>query len=158
MLVLKLLLLFSLGCIVWQDIKERRVYWFLFPLAGVLCAVLHYKNTLPELFLVSVLMNLAFVLVLVAVVFLYSRFKMNAKMDEVFGLGDVLLFIGLAFSFSMVSFAVIFVSALVFSLILHLVLKKDKLESIPLAGYMSVFFGIAYLAYWTGLIDSVYSI
>lgn len=156
--VLKLLLLFSLGYIVWQDIKERRVYWFLFPLVGVFCAILHYKNTLPELFLIAVSVNVVFVLVLIAVIFLYARLKMKAKINDVFGWGDAFLFIGLAFSFSTISFIIIFISALIFSLVVHLFLKKDKHETIPLAGYMCVFFGIAYLSHWSGLIDSVYII
>ncbi|WP_379852787.1 hypothetical protein [Flavobacterium zhouii] len=67
-------------------------------------------------------------------------------LKEVFGLGDVLFFIFMAFSFSIISFFVLFVFALVFSLLLHSVLQhKQIVKTVPLAGYMSLFFGVVYV-------------
>ena len=158
-LLLKIVLITALFWILLQDVKERQVYWFLFPIAGICCGILHYTSTLPELFAVSVLMNLLFVLLLLSVIFLYARLKLKARFKDVFGLGDLLLFVCLSVSFSTVSFIVIFISALIFSLLIHLSIRqKESKTSVPLAGYMSVFFICAFMAYWTGIINFVYSI
>ncbi len=157
MLIIKIILICSLGWIFYQDLKAREVYWFLFPVFGICSAILFYNETLPELFYVSVGMNFIFISLLLLVVFLYAKLKLKSSFGSAFGLGDVLLFMGLVFSFSTISFLVVFVFSLLFALILHLVLKQgSKLQSVPLAGYISLFFGIAYLSHWSGLISSLY--
>lgn len=157
MLILKIILIGILGLIFYQDLKERQVYWFLFPLFGICSAILFYKSTLPELFYVSVGMNFIFISILLLVVFLYSKLKLKSNFKDAFGLGDVLLFIGLIFSFSTISFLIIFVFSLFFSLVIHLMIKQySKHPSVPLAGYISLFFGLVYIAHWTGLTSSLY--
>lgn len=158
MLLIKIVLILSLGFILYQDIKERHVYWFLFPISTLCFGILFYLSTLQELFYVSVLINLVFVSLLLAIVYLYTKIKLKTSFNNVFGLGDVLLFFGLSLSFSSVSFIVVFISALIFSLVLHLIIKKQSVTAVPLAGYMSLFFGLTYVAYWFGFINSLYSI
>jgi hypothetical protein len=69
------------------------------------------------------------------------------------------LFIGLIFSFSTISFLTIFVFSLLFTLVTHLIIKQySKLQSVPLAGYISLFFGLTYLSYWSGITTSLYSL
>ncbi len=158
-LAVKFLLLFSLLIIFFQDIKLRKVYWFLFPLVGVCVGYLHYSNTLPELFLAYSASNLLFVSILLLIVLVYSKLKLKTQFKKVFGFGDILMFIALSFSFAMVSFVYIFICSLIFSLITHLFVKnKKKADSVPLAGYMSIFFFLVFTGYWLGLINSVYSI
>lgn len=147
----------ALGTIWYQDVKERYVYWFLFPVVALCSGLLFFSKTLPELFFTSLLINLFFVNILLLVVYLYSTFKLKTKFEKVFGLGDILLFLAIASSFSTLSFLVIFSSALFFSLTIHLT-QKNRHQSVPLAGYMSLFFGLTYLGYWSGLIQSVYQI
>jgi len=97
--------------------------------------------------------------ILLLVVYIYSKFKLKTALKNTFGMGDILLFLGLAFSFSSISFVVLFVFALVFSLVLHLFLKKkSSYDTVPLAGYMSLFFMIAYATHWLGGIPHIYSI
>jgi apolipoprotein N-acyltransferase len=56
-----------------------------------------------------------------------------------------LFFVCIAFSFSIVSFLFLFIFALLFSLLLYLVLKHRQTEkTVPLAGYMSLFFAVVY--------------
>ena len=57
LLIVKIILVVTLGFILFQDIKQRQVYWFLFPLVGFCFGVLHFFKTLPELFFMSVGMN-----------------------------------------------------------------------------------------------------
>jgi hypothetical protein len=159
MLILKTLLIASLGLIFYQDLKERQVYWFLFPVFGVCSALIFYKSTLPELFYVSIGMNFIFISILLLVIFLYSKLKLKSNFKDAFGLGDVLLFIGLIFSFSTISFLVIFVFSLLFALIVHAFVKQQsKFQSVPLAGYISLFFGITYVFHWLGITSSLYAL
>lgn len=57
-----------------------------------------------------------------------------------FGLGDVLFFYAFALGFPTVTFLILFVSSIVFSLMVSLIQKKkNKANGIPLAGLMSLF-------------------
>ena len=157
MIVLKIILIVLFALIFIQDYKERQVYWFLFPLVALCSGFLFYTSTLPELFLVSIALNSSFIIILLLVVVLYAKLVLKLKVSETFGLGDALLFMGLVFSFSTVSFLTIFVFALFFSLVIHVMLKKySKLKTVPLAGYLSLFFGLSYIAFWTGITNSLY--
>lgn len=142
-----------------QDIKERQVYWFLFPIIAICSGILLYKNMLSDLFFLTLSINLIFVLVLFTIVFIYSKFKLKASIHETFGLGDALFFLAVTCTFSSVSFLILFVFGLLFSLVMHLVLKRNsKYNTVPLAGYLSLFFAIAYLAHWFGFLKTVYTI
>lgn len=157
MLGVKLILIIVLGLILYQDLKERHVYWFLFPLAAICVGILFYFKTLPELFITAIAMNILFVTVLLLAIFLYAKFKLKA--NKAIGLGDILFFLASAFAFSTISFIVIFIGSLIFSLVLHNVLNQNKsVITVPLAGYMSLFFCLTYLAYWCGIIQSVYQL
>lgn len=157
MLAIKVTLMIALGTIFYQDINDRYVYWFLFPVIALCAGILFFLKTLSELFLIAILANLIFVAILLLIVYLYAKFKLKTKFRNVFGLGDVLLFFAIANSFSTISFMVIFSSSLLFSLVMHIVTKSTH-QSVPLAGYMCLFFGLTYLGYWSGFIQSVYQI
>jgi hypothetical protein len=54
---------------------------------------------------------------------------------------------------------VLFVFGLIFSLLIHIVIKKNsKFNTVPLAGYLCLFFTIAFIGQWSGIIQSLYSI
>ena len=159
MVLLKTVMIAVLFSIFYQDLKERKVYWFLFPLVAVVSGLLFYNNTLRELFTRNVLINLAFTAFLLIVVYFYSKWKLKTSPKHVFGLGDTLLFICLAFSFASISIITLFVFSLIFSLVLHLILReKQKNKTVPLAGYMSLFFMLVYLSYWSGITTNLYSL
>ena len=157
MTLLKLLLCSAFVCVVFQDLKDRYVYWFLFPLIGCCAGLLFVQETSATLFFETLSMNLVFIGVLIGLIFLYSTFKLKVKLSKTFGLGDGLLFIALAFSFAQLTFMIVFVFGLVCSLLLHLVLKKNKTETVPLAGYMSLFFALTYGAHWLGFLTTAYT-
>lgn len=141
---LKLILLIVLGVILYQDYKKRLVYWFLYPIVGILgFAIQSYYLPIELAFLNSGL-NLLFVAVLIGVSFVYVKLK-KMTFQNAIGMGDILFFIFISFSFATVSFIVLFVFALVFSLILHFTFQhKNQLKTVPLAGYMALFFGVVY--------------
>ncbi len=158
-LIIKIGLIVSFGIIFFQDLKYRQVYWFLFPLIGLFVGILFYFKTLPELFYTSVLINLLFVSMLLGIVFFYTKLKLKTKFDNVIGLGDILMFIALIFGSASITFIILLPSALIFSLAIHMVVsKKQKTVTVPLAGYMSLFFGITYLSFWFGIIDTLYQV
>ena len=158
-LLVKTLLIMTFLTVVYQDIKERQVYWFLFPAIAIFAAILLYNNTVRPVFLWTILINLGVILILLLTIFLYSKFKLQKSLSETFGLGDALLFLALAFTFSNISFLVLFVFGLIFSLLLHLNLKFRTLNhTVPLAGYLSLFFALAYIGHWLNLVPNPYTL
>lgn len=159
MIVFKIILILVFISIFYQDYKDRKVYWFLFPAVGVISGFLYYSISLTELFWTSVVMNGSFVTFLLMIIAIYSRYILKLPLVKIFGLGDTLLFVSLIFTFSTVSFITIFVFSLIFSMLLHLILKHfSRINSVPLAGYMSLFFGLAYIVFWSGIINSPYTL
>ena len=154
MVVLKLLLCTAFVRVAFEDLKDRYVYWFWFPVIGICSGCLLYQNVSLSLFFETLLSNLGFVSLLIGIIYIYATYKLKIKRSETFGLGDGLLFIGLTFSFPFRLFLVVFVFGLVFSLVLHVILKKSKTETVPLAGYMSLFFLLIYLAHWLGFFNA----
>jgi len=146
----------SFGIVLYQDIKERQVYWFLFPIIAISGALLFCFKTTIEMFMGSIFINLTLISLLIFIIFFYSKVKLGYPLNQVLGLGDILFFFAIALSFSSISFIILFVSSLIFSLLIHLLINKG--QNVPLAGYMSLFFGITYLSLWLGLISSVYQI
>lgn len=141
---LKFILILLFFTILYQDCKDRLVYWFLYPLVGILALVIQYFILPFNSILLNVGTNLILVLFLLLVCYVYTRLR-KLEFTNSFGLGDVLFFIFIAFTFSTISFLVLFIFSLFFSLLLHLVLsRKDKQKTVPLAGYMSLFFGVVY--------------
>ncbi|WP_084647959.1 hypothetical protein [Flaviramulus basaltis] len=94
---------------------------------------------------------------LLGAVYLYAKLKLKTDFRNIIGLGDILMFFFLIFACASISFMVLLPSALIFSLVLHLMLSESKKNtSVPLAGYMGLFFSITFLGFWSGMIDTIY--
>jgi hypothetical protein len=179
LVLIKGITLASLLAIFYQDQKERRV--FLWLLLGILCllAVLHIASVGWLQFGISLLFNLVITLVLLSVLAAYIKLRMpTASFLEVFGLGDVLFIIGLALGFSTLSFVTLLVFGLLFSLVLHWVWlamfsrlpdgeagkrastlssTDDQLATtVPLAGYLALFFAGVLVVHWLGFYENLY--
>ncbi|WP_299600639.1 hypothetical protein [uncultured Aquimarina sp.] len=150
MLLLKGLIILNLIYIIVQDIKNRKVYWFLFPSLLMLLGYLHYKNVLPIHFKNSIVINIGVIVSIMLILYAYARIIMKRSFfKDVFGLGDALFFTVLAVAFPTISFIILFVFSILFSLFTWLITKKNaKHETIPLAGYMSLFFIFIFLGNW----------
>ncbi len=141
---LKLLLIIVFSIVLFQDFKNRLVYWFLYPIIGILAFAIQLYNLPLVIAFFNLGFNLVFVALILGVSFFYIRIR-NWDFKNAIGIGDVLFFVFIAATFSIVSFVILFVFALLFSLILHFVLSlKEKQQTVPLAGYMSLFFGVIY--------------
>lgn len=145
--VLKFSLISIFTVIFLQDFKERLVYWILYPLTGILAYAIQASKVGIPVSITNTVINLIFIFILLVVCFLYTSIKMKIKfINGSIGLGDILLFVFLCFTFSTVAFIVLLVFSLVFALLLHTIFKnKSNHTNVPLAGYISLFFASAYL-------------
>ena len=143
----QLLLLLTFLIVFIQDYRLRLVYWFLYPLIGIFCFWIQMSHNTLIATLINSSVNLFFVGFILVTCYGYTKLKLKQDfLKEVFGLGDLLFFVVICFSFSTVSFLILFVFGLFFSLLLHLIVKKGSTnETVPLAGYLSLFFGVIYV-------------
>lgn len=154
---LKLLLIIVFAIVLFQDFKNRLVYWFLYPIIGILAFTIQLYNIPLEIALLNLGFNISFVALILGVSFLYIKFR-NLDFKNAIGLGDILFFVFISSTFSIVSFLILFVFALLFSLILHFVLNiKKEQQTVPLAGYMSLFFGVIYAISFCNINTFLYS-
>ncbi|WP_281336238.1 general secretion pathway protein [Flavobacterium eburneipallidum] len=146
MWILKFVLIVVFFLVFFQDYKDRKVYWFLYPIIGAMVFVLQIQSVSIYPAFINTSFNLVFISLLLFVSYLYAKYKLQQPLlKEVFGLGDLLFFVSIAFSFSIVSFLILFVFSLVFSLLLHFTIRYKQTEkTVPLAGYMSLFFATVY--------------
>ncbi len=153
LLTISLLLLLAIFL---QDLKERKVYWFLFPLAAISLAWLNYLQLGVQQFLIQNIINITIVSAILIALSVYANVKMKRPFLEVFGLGDLLFFFTISVALPSVSFIVLFVAAIFFSGLLHLVSRQNKI-TVPLAGYMALFFACCLVMNEVGLFQDIYS-
>jgi hypothetical protein len=149
MIELKIVLILLLAVITWQDIKDRLVYWFCYPLVGILGFYIQKDFSQMDSIIINSIVNLSLVATVMLILWVYSKIILKKKLiNQSIGMGDILFFLALAFCFSIVSFYVLFVFSLVFSILMHFLLKKNYKEhtTIPLAGYMAVFYIFVYIS------------
>lgn len=170
MLFIKIFLVVTLAVIFYQDYRSRMVSVFLFPAAALLFGTLHFLHTDRYVFLISCGINMAFVAIILLVLYLYTTIKLKKRfLNTSFGMGDLWFFIAISLGFPTVTFAILFVFSVLFSLVLHLFFKqkaqvpvipdvkrmytpadepvnanKHLQKTVPLAGYMSLFFALVF--------------
>ncbi|MDC6384613.1 hypothetical protein D2V93_06965 [Flagellimonas taeanensis] len=141
MLALQTLTFAGCGIMAFQDFKDREVTWVLFPILGLLMALLHLFHVEMTLFFVSVLGNVVVVsgilLILWAVTkYIFKKVFLNVS----FGLGDVLFFYALALGFPTITFIYLLVGSICFSFVAFFLLNRFiKMKTVPLAGLMGIF-------------------
>lgn len=147
-LLLKIAILITLFCITYQDTKERAVFWWLFVSMAIFQGILYYLNSQSIVYISNIIINLCIISFTTLVLFIYSKLKLKVSFfKEAFGVGDLCFLIALAVSFPIYTFIIILAAALIFSLLVSLVSLKQK-QTIPLAGFMSLFLGVIYIVSW----------
>ncbi|MEO9511827.1 MAG: hypothetical protein ABJN84_04270 [Flavobacteriaceae bacterium] len=157
---LKVVLMVCLGGISYQDFKERKVFWFLFPLAMLLFGLLLFLHTNgSKTFIYYSVTNTLLVTAMVAILFVYTRFVLKkAFLNHSLGLGDILFFYALGVGFPTITFVVLFVGSIVFSLLVFLMSKKKlALSTVPLAGLMAFFLAFVILSSMVSKSPSLYA-
>jgi hypothetical protein len=147
MIIIELLFILLLGILFYQDIKERKVsVWVL--ISGILMgSCIHYRYQQPIVFLSNIGINIIFVVLIFVILWGYAKLKLKKNIFDVFGQGDALFFILLAVSLPVLSFLMVFVFSLIFSLVVFILLKNRFTEkTVPLAGLQSLFLGLVLIA------------
>jgi len=158
MILIKFLVILVCALIAFQDFKERAVSWVLFPIIGLLLAFLFLNVTSFEQYSLFVMTNVLLVSGILLILFLYTKHIARMKFLNVsFGLGDLLFFYAFALGFPTLTFIVLFVGAILFSLVFFLFSKKERKKgTIPLAGLMGFFLMVVVLASFFPQTPSLY--
>ncbi len=147
MLILKMFLVFVFFSIFYQDVKTRYVHVLLFPAIALLAGFVHYSKTIYPVFLYNIGFNFLVTLTILGILFLYSKLVLKSPfLNHTFGLGDLLLFAALSVAFPVYTFIILFVFSILFSMVIHPLFKSGSTQpTLPLAGYMSLFFALVFL-------------
>ena len=141
MLFLQIIVISSLLVIFYQDFKERLVYWWLFPITGIIFALIHLNKVGMSQFLIHIAFTMTIVSLLLGVLWVYIKLRPgNLRFKDALGLGDILFLIALALGFSPISFMTLIVFGFLFTLVLHQLLQVKQKKTVPLAGYLALFF------------------
>lgn len=126
--------------IFYQDLKDRQVTLLVLVAAMLVGGYLYYTNSFYELFIFNIGVNSLLIVLISAILFLYTRLKLKLSFFDAIGLGDLLFFMVLAVSFPTLAFVTLFSLSLLFSLVLFLILKpKLTKPTVPLAGFQALF-------------------
>ena len=144
LLFLKILILLLFAIVTYEDISSRMVHAIIFPILAIALGYHYLQYTTPFLFFINVIMNLILVSGILLILFVYCKLCIKKTfLNNSFGLGDLFFFYTVSLAFPTMTFVVLFVFSLIFSLALHLIIKQNKIQNtIPLAGYMALFFVI----------------
>lgn len=144
--LLKIGLILGLALIFLQDLRDREVWWFLFPVVGVLMGGIHLLSADFQVTTSHILINAILVTTIVTILGLYTRFiHGRAFLNVSFGLGDLLFFYAFALGFPTVTFIILFVASILVALLWSFVyLNRNSKGTIPLAGLMSSFLILVY--------------
>ncbi|KAF2518523.1 general secretion pathway protein [Flavobacterium salilacus subsp. salilacus] len=144
--ILKVFIILVFLTIFWQDIKERQVYWFLYPVAGIIAFLINVFNTDLTIAVTNTIINIFIAGTILIVGKLYSGIVLKKKfINSSIGVGDILMLVFLSATFATISYIILLVFSLIFSLLMHLIFKKkDTHTTVPLAGYLALFFTTVY--------------
>lgn len=141
MLALQLFTMITCGIIAVQDFQERKVLWICFPIAAILLATLHLNHVGFLPFLYATLTNIFLVSCVLLLLWLVTKFILKKGFLNVsFGLGDMLFMYAFAMGFPSITFTLLFVASIGFSLMAFTLMKiLGNMETVPMAGLMGIF-------------------
>jgi hypothetical protein len=147
MFLLKLLIESVLIIIFVQDIRERSVYWVLFPVLLLLFLGLQLLggNAWAEIGQ-KVFINIMFLVIQFLIVTAYFSLKNKRWLNITVGFlgwGDVLFLLTLCFYLSVLNFLFFYITSLILVLVIWLLwqaLSNQSNKEVPLAGLQAIFF------------------
>lgn len=139
---ISILMIGLLFWVTYEDVKDRKVTLLLLIVLFLTGGFLNSQQLSTELFLISSIINLSVIAMVVFVLFLYVQLKLQTKLFNVFGSGDLLFFAFMAISFPTISFLVLFSISLIFSLLISLAFQKQLKKLVPLAGLQALFLAL----------------
>lgn len=130
----------------YQDVRFRGIHWVVFPLILGAAIMLRFDS----LDGITILLNLAFLAVLLLSLTLYLTLKHGRLINITkgfFSWGDILFLVAIIPLFSGPWYMYFFIAGTMLALVFHLIASLIKPQkSIPYAGYMAVL-GIIYLVF-----------
>lgn len=139
--VLYILLTVVLIVLFFQDIKHRAIDYILPILIFCIGLIINHFYFHKEF---NWIYSLGFILVNMVAVTLYFSFKSKQLVNplkDLIGVGDIVFFIAITPFFLFKEYILFFTLSLIFSLLIFFCVKQFKrINTIPLAGYMSLFF------------------
>ena len=141
MLILQLLTMLGCGIVAVQDLRDREVLWILFPAIALFLAGLHISHVGLEHFLFFALNNCILVTCILLLLWVVTKYIFKKRfLDVSFGTGDILFMYAFALGFPSLTFIVLLVGSILFSLLAFIILKLFfRAETVPLAGLMGIF-------------------
>jgi len=129
--------------IFWQDLKERAVSWYFFPMLFVLVFLYRMKSVGLESLVENIGINTLFLLVQLVMVSLYFSLKNRVWVNitkEYLGIGDVLFLFVITPLFSPVLYVMFYLISLLLIVAVAITVKiiKDYQKTIPLAGLQAL--------------------
>lgn len=158
LLIINISICLILLAILWQDLKDRAVHWILFMGMAICSFCLFTMSALPFSVLWA---NLLFILILMAGLSLYLFVK-EGRFFNFFkthmGIGDFIFFIAISPLFEPEKFILFFISGLLISAVLHLLMASNmKDKTIPLAGYLSAYLFLLFGFKFSGIVEPFYN-
>ena len=94
----------------------------------------------------QIAINLILISSILLILYIYTKLIKKQKfLNHSLGLGDIFFFFIMAIGFPTVTFSVLFVCSMVFSLVVYLFIKnKLSQKTVPLAGLMSLFMALIF--------------
>ena len=151
-ILLTIAIIICLAIITYQDFKERQISWLTIPTLIILFSVEAFVElTSFKNYLIDVGLNLTFIAMQMVILFIYFSIRAGKLINLIntkIGIGDVLFFGALAFSFSPVNFILFYVvslSIITISFLFIRVLFRNISPEIPLAGAMAALLIVIYI-------------
>lgn len=137
----------------WQDLRDRAVSIIIFPLLLLCFAGAGLSTKAFGAIIWMPFVNLIFLLIQAGFLYGYfwiSRGRQIKVLGSILGWGDVLFWLVTCVVFSPANYILFFLGSLIFSLLLHWVLRFSLAESdkskVPLAGHQALF--LLFLLVW----------
>ncbi|MBO9702119.1 MAG: hypothetical protein J7604_18060 [Sporocytophaga sp.] len=136
-------ILVVLVLIFWQDLRERAVSWYFFPLLFVLVFLYRIKSAGVESLVENIGINSLFLLVQLVMVSLYFSLKNREWVNitkEYLGIGDVLFLFVITPLFTPVLYVMFYLISLFLIVVVAMLVKviKNYQKTIPLAGLQAL--------------------
>jgi hypothetical protein len=135
---LTIVFLVCLALIFFQDLKYRKIHFLLPAAIFILSGLLVRENV--QTIVIMVAYNCLFLTLTFGLMFLYVSIKNKSFLNpfkSYFGLGDLLILVGVAPLFLLHQYILFFILSMLFSILLHLGLMRFlKEKTVPLAGYI----------------------
>lgn len=139
--ITNIILIILLVGISYQDIRSRQIHIFLLSILLLITITLNYLTN--GLSYIDTIKIIGFVLINIIGLFVYYSVKSRRlinPIDKFLGFGDIIFLIAVSPLFTLNKFILFFVTGLLFSLFIHLIIKNfSENKTIPLAGYLSVY-------------------